>query len=59
MKLIAKYIGLLSLLVLIGPSILYLAEKMTLESVKTVMLMATVLWFIAATLWMWPENNQE
>ena len=58
MRLISKYFALLMLLVLIGPSILYLAGKMTLPTMKTVMLVATVLWFISATVWMWHEENK-
>ena len=56
MRQIAKYFALLMLLVLIAPSMLYLAGRMELEAVKTVMLVATVLWFIAASLWMWHEE---
>ena len=59
MKQIAKYIALVSLVVLIVPSILYLAGKMTLDQTKWIMLLATIVWFIAATLWMWHEEKQQ
>lgn len=57
MRQVSKYIALVMLLVLIAPSILYLAGSMTLNTAKTVMLIATVLWFIFATLWMWHEDQ--
>lgn len=57
MRRVAKYFALLMLLVLIAPSMLYLADKMTLDTAKTVMLIATILWFIPAAYWMWPEDN--
>lgn len=57
MRQIAKYFALLMLIVLIAPSILYLAGKMTLDTAKWVMLLATILWFIPATLWMWHEEK--
>ncbi len=56
MRQLSKYFALLMLVVLIAPSILYLAGKMTLPTVKTVMLLATILWFAAATVWMWKEQ---
>lgn len=58
MKLIAKYIALVVLLVLITPPFLYLTEKMTIEMTKNVMLVATILWFITATFWMWEGKKQ-
>ncbi len=59
MKQIAKYIALVSLLVLITPSVLYLAGKMTLDQTKWIMLLATIVWFVTATLWMWHEEKQK
>lgn len=57
MKLIAQYIAMAALMVLIVPPMAYLAGRMTLDATKTAMLIATIVWFIAATAWMWPENN--
>ena len=57
-KSIAKYIALLSLVLLITPSILFLAGRMELENVKFIMLIATLIWFAAATVWMWEKNTQ-
>ncbi len=56
MRQIAKYFALLMLIVLIAPSVLFLTGRMELETVKTVMLVATVLWFVSAALWMWHEE---
>ncbi len=57
MRKIAQLVALLSLILLIGPSILFLAGRMTHNTVKTVMFVATVIWFIAASLWLWHNNN--
>ena len=57
-KSIAKYIAMLSLVLLIVPSILFLAGRMDLEKVKSIMLIATLVWFAAATVWMWENNNK-
>jgi len=45
-------LALLSLGVLIYPSVMYLIGKYTLPQVQWIMLMATVMWFVAAALWM-------
>ncbi|MFC1739236.1 hypothetical protein ACFL1G_09335 [Planctomycetota bacterium] len=57
-KCLAKYIALLSLVLLTVPSILFLAGRMDLERVKFIMLIATLIWFAAATVWMWENNNK-
>lgn len=58
MRQIAKYFALLMLVLLIAPSVLFLAGTMTLDTAKTVMLIATVLWFVSASLWMWNEDGK-
>jgi hypothetical protein len=50
-------ISALSLVVLMVPSILFLAGRMELDTVKWVMLAATVVWFAAATPWMWKQTG--
>lgn len=52
-----KIVSLLSLVALILPSILFLAGRMELPTVKWVMLTATVVWFAAATPWMWKQSG--
>ena len=47
----------LSLVVLMLPSILFLAGHMELTTVKWVMLLATVIWFATATPWMWRQTG--
>lgn len=54
----ARYIALVSLVLLIVPSAMFLADRMELQTVKTVMLIATIIWFIFATVWMWNNNTQ-
>jgi hypothetical protein len=56
-KTIAQCIALLSLVLLIVPSLLLLADQMELERVKFIMLIATIIWFASATVWMWKENT--
>ena len=51
--------SLLSLVLLIAPSIIYLAGKMSIEQVKVVMLIATILWFATATPIMWKGQRQQ
>jgi hypothetical protein len=36
---------------------MYLADKMNLDQIKNVMLMATVVWFITASIWMWKDDS--
>jgi len=59
MRLIAKIVALTSLLLLTLPSVFYLAGKMSLERVKWIMILATIVWFVSASFWMWPraENS--
>ncbi len=53
MKLIAQVISWLALAVLLLPSLLFLFGALdNLDAVKTIMLIATVVWFVAAALWM-------
>ena len=58
MKMIAQILSWISLVVLIVPSVLFLAGKMSsLDQVKWVMLLATIFWFVTASLWMWKESD--
>ncbi len=50
-------ISVLSLVVLMVPSILFLAGRMELDTVKWVMLAATVVWFVAAPPWLWKQTG--
>ena len=59
MRLILKIVSVLSLIALILPSILFLAGRMELDSVKWLMLVATIVWFVTATPIMWKENGQQ
>ena len=60
MKQILKLISWVAIIVLILPSILFLAGKMELDMVKKIMLIATVVWFAAATpvMWNYKENSE-
>lgn len=50
-------ISVLSLVVLMLPSILFLAGRMELGTAKWIMLLATLVWFAAATPWMWKQSG--
>jgi hypothetical protein len=52
MKRIAALISWLALAAAIAPALLFFFDKMTLDAVKLWMLVATVVWFVTAPLWM-------
>jgi hypothetical protein len=52
---ILMIISLVALVVLMLPAILFLAGGMELTTAKWIMLAATVVWFVAATPWMWKQ----
>ena len=56
MRRIAQVISWLSLVVLVVPSLLFMAGTMELDTVKKVMIAATVFWFVSACMWMWKEK---
>jgi hypothetical protein len=56
MILVAKLISWISLVVLIAPAILFLLGRMELDQVKVIMLIATVVWFVTAAMWMWRKE---
>ena len=58
MRLALQILSLLSLVALILPPILFLAGYMELGTVKWLMLLATIVWFIVATPWMWKEEKE-
>jgi hypothetical protein len=57
MRSILQIISLLALIVLTLPSVLFLAGRLELDMVKWVMLLATIVWFVTASLWMWKDNG--
>ncbi len=59
MRSILKIISLMALIALTLPSILFLGGKLELNMVKWLMLVATIVWFVAATGWMWKDNGAD
>jgi len=59
MRSILQIISLLALIALTLPSILFLAGRLELNMVKWLMLLATIVWFVTASLWMWKDNGDE
>ena len=56
LKTIAKPVSWLSLVVLILPSFLFLIGRIEFDSVNWIMLLATIVWFVSAGLWMWNSD---
>jgi hypothetical protein len=52
MQLILKVISWMALAAVIVPSVLFLSGRMDLPTLKLVMLIATVVWFVATPCWM-------
>ncbi len=59
MRSILQIISLLGLIALTLPSVLFLAGRLELNMVKWLMLLATIVWFVTASLWMWKDNGDE
>ncbi len=59
MRPILQIVSLLALIALILPSIILLAGRLELYTVKWIMLATTVVWFVAATPWMWKDKGAE
>jgi len=59
MRPVLQIVSLLALIALTLPSAIYLAGRMELDMVKWIMLLATIVWFVAATPWMWKDNGAE
>jgi hypothetical protein len=57
MRSILQIISLLALIALTLPSVLFLAGQLELDMVKWLMLLATIVWFVTASLWMWKDNG--
>lgn len=58
MRQIIKIIGYIAIAATILPSILFLAGKMELGTVKIIMLVATIVWFATATMIEWNLDNK-
>ena len=59
MRPILQIVSLLALIVLTLPSIIFLAGRIELNTVKWIMLVATIVWFVAASGWMWKDNGAD
>lgn len=58
MRLIFQIISWLSLILLTAPAILFLTGRTDLDTVKKLMIAASIIWFVSASLWMWKEKPQ-
>jgi hypothetical protein len=59
MKKILETISYLSLVLIVAVPVLFYAEKITLEMNKTLMIVATAIWFASALCWMGREKRAE
>jgi len=57
-KVAAKVAGWIALIATTLLPFLYLIGSMTLDNVKTYLMVVTLLWFVAAILWMWENNSK-
>ena len=59
-KTVTQIVSWLCLVVLILPSVLFLTGALaSLDQVKQIMLIATVIWFVSMPLWMWKEDGAQ
>ncbi len=58
MRFIAKIVSIMALIAVILPSALFLAGRMELPMVKWIMLLATIVWFVSASTYMWNEETK-
>jgi hypothetical protein len=58
MVIVIKLISWISLIALIAPAILFMAGRMELDQVKSIMLISTVVWFVSAAMWMWRKDKR-
>lgn len=58
MKRLLHWTALASLALLTLPSFFFLAGRMCLETVKTLMLIATIVWFVGALPQIWNKEEQ-
>jgi hypothetical protein len=59
MRPVLQISSLLALIVLTLPSVVFLAGRMELDTVKWIMLLASIVWFVTATPWMWQETREQ
>ncbi len=57
MRTVLIIVAVLSLVLLMVPSILFLAGQMELGTAKWIMLAATALWFATGTPWLWKRTG--
>ncbi|KPK44386.1 MAG: hypothetical protein AMJ65_03185 [Phycisphaerae bacterium SG8_4] len=57
MRPILQILSLAALIALTVPSVFFLAGRMELDKVKWIMLLATIIWFVVATGWMWKDKG--
>jgi hypothetical protein len=55
-RFVAKIVSLVALIAVALPSVLFLAGRMELDRVKWIMLLATIVWFVSASTYMWNEE---
>jgi len=59
MRTIARGVAFLSLILLTGPAVLFLLDYLSIERVKLLMLIATVVWFVFAAMWIWKHETSD
>ena len=57
MRTILIVVAVLSLVLLMLPSVLFLTGRMELDTVKCIMMGATIVWFAVGTPWLWKRTG--
>ncbi len=57
MRLVLQILSWIALALTIVPSVLFLSDKMELDTMKHTMTIATVLWFVVTPFWMGREKK--
>lgn len=59
MKILAQLVSLIALAGLVVPAVLFLSGSLDQETVKELLLYATMVWFVSAPYWMLTPNGDE
>jgi purine-cytosine permease-like protein len=57
-QVVARIVSWVSLIVLVFYAVLFMAGQTSLDRTKWVMILATFVWFVSASLWMWKEPKE-
>ncbi len=59
MKLVGMILSAIALVATVWPSVAFLGGSIEMETMKKIMLIATIAWFVITPFWMWKEKEAE